>query len=96
MSASAASRLNDDIQTLSAEVSEHLRDAADKTGDDAKAALERSAAALTKAAHRLSEDVRHTSRNMGAQAVAEVRDRPVATTALVAIAATLIGLVAIR
>lgn len=96
MSTSAASRLNDDIHALSAEVSDHLRDAATKTGDDARAALERSSTALTKAAHRLGEEVRHSSRNVGAQAIAEVRDRPVATTALVAIAATLIGMAATR
>lgn len=87
-----AAKLNEDIRELVSGITDDLREAGDETGEEAAAALERSSKALTKAARRLSDELRDT----GQDALDGVRAHPVATAAVIASAAALLGLVLSR
>ena len=84
---SKSSKLNRDIHELVSEITEDLRQAADRTGDEAAEAMRRSSKALRKAAKRLGEELKDT----GQDAVEGVKSHPIATAAVVASAAALIG-----
>ena len=79
--------LNRDIHELVSEITEDLRQAADKTGDEAAEAMRRSSKALRKAAKRLGEELQ----DVGEDAVEGVKAHPIATAAVIASAAALIG-----
>lgn len=83
----AAEKLNWDIHELVSEITEDLREAADKTGDEAAEAMRRSSKALRKAAKRLGEELKET----GQEAAEQVKTHPIATAAVIASAAALIG-----
>lgn len=81
-------KLNRDLQNLVGEITEDLQQAADKTGDEATKAMRRSAKAMQKAARRLGDELK----DVGEDAVDGARAHPLATAAIIASAAALIGL----
>ncbi len=91
MPKSAATRLQEDLRDLSLEITDHLRDAARTTGDDAVAALHRSSDALSRAARRLGADLRVQTRDSTRQAVELTRAHPLAAVGALALATAVIG-----
>lgn len=81
-------RLNKDIQDLVAEIGDDLQNAAEKSGDEAAAAMRRSAKAMHRAANRLAGELR----DAGEDTLEAAKAHPYATAALIASAAALIGL----
>lgn len=96
MPKSATTRLHEDLQDLSTEVTDHLRDAARRTGDEAAAALHRSSEALTRATQRLGRELRDGARDSTDLAVRTGLAHPAATTALAAVLVAVIGYLALR
>lgn len=83
-----ADTLNRDIPKILNAMSDDLRRAADKTGEEAVAALHRSSRTLGRAARQLNAELRHAGHN----AIEGVKAHPVATAAVIAAAAALLGL----
>lgn len=96
MPKSAAVRLHDDLQDLKAEIAEHLHDAAQKTGDDAAAALRRSSDAISRAARRLGQDLRDQTLESARHTTEAARTHPATTAALILLAASVVGLFLMR
>lgn len=96
MPKTAIQKLNKTIQELVAEVADNLRDATDKTGEEAQEALQNASAALSRAAHHLAGEVRESGAGLARRTREEVQEHPWATAALIASAAALIGLAAAR
>ncbi len=96
MPKSAAVRLHDDLQDLKTEIAEHLHDAAQKTGDEAAAALRRSSDAVSRAARRLGQDLRDQTLDSARHTAEVARTHPVTTVSLILLAASAIGLLLAR
>lgn len=96
MTHSALKTLSHDLQAFADEASDHLQDAARKTGSEAGEAIARSAKAITRAADRLHDEAEAGTANAGRHLSATVRDHPIATNVgasflmslIVAVAAT--------
>lgn len=91
MPKSAAHRLHEDLQDLSTEITDHLRDAAEKTGEDAAAALKKSSDALARAARRLGHDLSDRARDGTDLAVRTGLAHPAVTAVMAAAAVAMIG-----
>jgi len=86
--------LNETMRDLVGEVADTLRDATEKTGEEAQEAFQHASAALTRAARHLADEARDTGADLARRTREEVQEHPWATAALIASAAALIGLVA--
>jgi len=88
--------LSRDLHDFADEATDHLTDAAKKTGSDATDAIARSTKAITRAADRLRDEAETSAANAREHLSATVRDHPMAATfgssvivsVLVALAAT--------
>lgn len=89
MSRTAVQKLSHDLEGIAHEVSEHLQDAAQKTGSDASDAVRRSAKGLEKALERIRSDTQHE----GEKVIAGVRGHPAVSAALAVSALVAVALV---
>ncbi len=78
MKSSALKTLSHDLHTLADEATDHLKDAAKKTGAEATEAVARSTRAITRAADRLRDEAEISASNAREHFSATVRDHPVA------------------
>lgn len=88
MSRTVAERLEKDIHDLVAEISDDLKNAAEKSGEEAAVAMRRSANVMRRAANRLASELQ----GAGEDTLQAAKAHPYATAALIASAAALIGL----
>ena len=96
MTQSALKTLSRDLHALADEATDHLKDAARKTGTEAGDAVARSTKAITRAADRLRDEAEVSAANVREHLSATVRDHPIAAnvtssvviSVLVALAAT--------
>lgn len=77
MTQSALKTLSRDLHALADEASDHLKDAAKKTGADASEAITRSTHAITRAADRLRDEAESSATTTREQVSATVRAYPV-------------------
>jgi|GEM_PF-2571367 ElaB/YqjD/DUF883 family membrane-anchored ribosome-binding protein len=89
-------KLNETVQDLVVEVADNLRDATEKTGEDAREALQHASAALSRAARHMADEAREAGTDLARRTKEEVQEHPWATAALIASAAALIGIAATR
>ena len=94
MTQSALKTLSRDLHALADEASDHLKDAAKKTGVEATEAIARSTHAITRAADRLRDEAESSATTTREQVSATVRAYPVTTgvvaCAVAALAATFV------
>lgn len=98
MTKSPLKTLSHDLHAFADEATDHLKDAAKKTGSEATDAIARSSKAIARAADRLREEAETSAANTREHVSATVRDHPAAagiatsfvTSALVALAATFV------
>lgn len=96
MTHSALQTLSHDLHAFAEEATDHLKDAAKKTGIEANDAVARSTKAITRAADRLRDEAQTTAANARDTLSATARDHPIAAnfgtsvivSLLVALAAT--------
>ena len=96
MTHSALKTLSHDLYAFADEATDHLKDAARKTGSEATDAVARSTRAITRAADRLRDEAEVKAANAREHLSASVRDHPMAATfgssvvvsVLIALAAT--------
>jgi len=96
MTRSALKTLSQDLHTLADEATDHLKDAARKTGTEASEAVARSTQTITRAADRVRTEAETSAANAREHLSATIRDHPVAAnvtsslilSVLVALAAT--------
>lgn len=96
MTKSTLNTLSHDLHAFADEATDHLKDAASKTGSEASDAVTRSTHAITRAADRLREEAEATAANTREHLSSTVRDHPAAagvitsfvTSAFVALLAT--------
>lgn len=79
MTHTALKTLSHDLHAFADEASEHLKDAAKKTGTEATDAVARSTKAISRAADRLRDEAETSAANAREHLSATVRDQPVAT-----------------
>jgi ElaB/YqjD/DUF883 family membrane-anchored ribosome-binding protein len=79
MTHTALKTLSHDLHALADEASDHLKDAAKKTGTEATDAVARSTKAISRAADRLRDEAETSAANAREHLSATVRDHPVAT-----------------
>ncbi|MBB5747561.1 hypothetical protein [Brevundimonas variabilis] len=75
--------LSRDLHDLADEATDHLKDAARKTGSDASDAVTRSTKAITRAADRLRDEAESSAATARAQVSETVRAYPVSTGAII-------------
>ena len=92
MSKSVAKKLVHDVDHALEDILHELKKAGERLGDEADDALSAAAARLSEAAHGLAVEARAQSQVLAKNAVTEVKAHPVATAAMAAAAAALIGL----
>jgi len=96
MTTSALKTLSHDLHALADEATDHLKEAAEKTGSEAADAIARSTHAISRAADRLRDEADTSIARAGGKLSDAARDHPAAaglvtsvvTSALVALAAT--------
>ena len=76
----ALKTLSHDLHAFADEATDHLQDAARKTGSEASDAVARSTKAITRAADRLRDEAETTAANAREHMSASVRDHPIAAT----------------
>lgn len=89
-------KLNKTVNDLVIEVADNLRAATEKTGEEAREALQHASATLGRAARHLADEARETGTDLARRTKEEVQEHPWATAAVIASAAALIGVVATR
>jgi ElaB/YqjD/DUF883 family membrane-anchored ribosome-binding protein len=91
-------KIRQDAEALMADVSQSLREAADRLVDDAEGAVAQAAAALREATDALVEKTPEAARSLAKRTVEEIKEHPLATaaTALTAAAALISLLSAAR
>ncbi|WGM47971.1 hypothetical protein KOAAANKH_02857 [Brevundimonas sp. NIBR10] len=92
MTHAALKTLSRDLHDFADEATDHLKDAAKKTGSEASDAIARSTKAITRAADRLRDEAENSAATTRAQVSETVRAYPVSTSvvtgAIVALLAT--------
>jgi ElaB/YqjD/DUF883 family membrane-anchored ribosome-binding protein len=96
MTKSPAKAVVHEVDDAVDEVLHQLKIAGERIGREGEDALSQAAARLSQAAHALAVEARDQSRRLSKDAVRQVKDHPMASAAIAASAAALIGLALAR
>jgi len=96
MAKSLAKKYAGDLEDTLEDVVDHLRTVAETTGEEAQDALARAAASVGQAAQTLAAQAREQSKVLAERGVRQVREHPIAATALGVAVTALVGYLIVR